>query len=241
MPRKGYEIQRNFYYYWILLEHFVNVLTILHEFPWAYIDGERIVNFYSILLARIYIFYNTLEILSRATSFYSWLILINAMRRKEYENTDDGERNFYSIFYINLYFAKRFENFYFKLRLFFFFFSYFRLTKGIGTNFDESQFRRRPLSPRNRKLLGPPSLPCFSLSDLPSRAFTTHWETPFPHRFLLIFQLAPLSHSLFPPPIYCGWYRTTCEILSIFPINVTYKCKQHRQHPTSISCYVIDI
>lgn len=124
---------------------------------------------------------------------------------------------------------------------FFFFFSYFRLTKGIGTNFDESQFRRRPLSPRNRKLLGPPSLPCFSLSDLPSRAFTTYWETPFPHRFLLIFQLAPLSHSLFPPPIYCGWYRTTCEILSIFPINVTYKCKQHRQHPTSISCYVIDI
>lgn len=131
MPRKGYEIQRNFYYYyWILLEHFVNVLTILHEFPWAYIDGERIVNFYSILLARIYIFYNTLEILSRATSFYSWLILINAMRRKEYENTDDGERNFYSIFYINLYFAKRFENFYFKRSYAFFFFRIFVWQKG---------------------------------------------------------------------------------------------------------------
>lgn len=61
---------------------------------WAYIEK---VNFYSILLTRIYIFYNTLEILSRATSFYFWLILIDAMRRKEYENTDDGERNFYSI------------------------------------------------------------------------------------------------------------------------------------------------
>ena len=32
----------------------------------------------------------------------------------------------------------------------------------------------RALSPKNRKLLGPPPLPCFALSDLPDRAFSTY-------------------------------------------------------------------
>lgn len=193
---------------------------------WAYIEK---VNFYSILLTRIYIFYNTLEILSRATSFYFSLILIDAMRRKEYENTDDGERNFYSI--LSIYILQNALKISILSRAMPFFFSYFRLTKGTGTNFSESQFRRRPLSPRNRKLLGPPSLPCFSLSDLPSRAFTTYWETPFPHRFLLIFQLAPTR--FFHRYIAAGIVQRarSCR----FPINVTYKCKQHRQHPSLVT------
>ena len=125
-----------------------------------------------------------------------------------------------------------FKQSYLLLLLLLFFFRIFPLTKGIRTNFSGSQFRRRQqisFRPRNRKLLGPPSLPCFSLSDLPTRAFTTHRER---ERDRDVF-----SSSISPRPTLPRFrilrlvlYQRAIMSISRCPINVTYKCKQHRQH-----------
>ena len=107
------------------------------------------------------------------------------------------------------------------LLLLLFFFRIFPLTKGIRTNFSGSQFRRRQqisFRPRNRKLLGPPSLPCFSLSDLPTRAFTTHRERERQGCLFLIDFSSPHTPTL--PYIATGIVPTRDHV----DIPVSHKC-----------------
>lgn len=115
------------------------------------------------------------------------------------------------------------------------FFRIFLWQKGSEQILAEANFvegSRISFRPRNRKLLGPPSLPCFSLSDLPTRAFTTRREMPFPHRFLLVSN-APHSHAFPSRYIATGIVQRAIMSISRRPINVTYI---NANNTTNISC-----
>lgn len=114
---------------------------------------------------------------------------------------------------------------------FFFFFRIFPLTKGIRTNFSGSQFRRRQqISFR----LGTGSYSALHLYRVFHLAI-------YPPVLLLPTERERdrdvFSSSISPRPTlprFCilrlVLYQRAIMSISRCPINVTYKCKQHRQH-----------